>query len=558
MSSKSQTFIDPNTITKYIKKLNLPKVLQPKTKCCCDHYKITMEETIVNLHPEIPDTKMWLYNGSVNPLLINAQRHHPVKIKWVNDLPVKHLLADYIDHTLHGAGYDVPDVRNVVHLHGGEQESYSDGLPEDWFTPGHHVNYYYPNDQHATTLFWHDHAVGITRLNVYAGLGGSIYLVRDKKVEQKLRLPKDEYEVPLVITDKTFAEDGSLIYPHHEPGVPFPSDKWQTHFLGLMILVNNVVWPYFEVKQALYRFRIVNSSDTRTYSLKLYYANDLTKAGPPMIQIGTDGGYLPHPIVLNELLLMPAERADIIIDFSEFKTGTEFIMTNSAKAPFPNGSTPNNNNGRVMKFIVGYKPIHEQCAHIVTPNNFDRLSTNNISKIRQLNLDTVGMLTNPTALFLNNLAFHMPVTEKPIVGTTEVWEFINLTAGAHPMHVHLIQFQLLNRQTYNVTAYNNAIMAANPDMMPGEGIENPIDVTPFLIGNPVALTSDSSEYGWKDTIRADGNTVTRIIIRFAPQDGGSFSFDATDGPYVWHCHILSHEDNDMMRPYQLHNKYCLK
>jgi len=548
----SLTFIDPNTITKYVKKLYLPQILKPSNKCGIDRYTITMEEAIVNLHPQIPNTKLWLYNGDVHPQMINAIRYCPVNVKWVNDLSKKHILADYIDHTLDGAGPGIPNVRVIVHLHGGEQAPQNDGFPLDWYTPGHSVNFHYPNEQHATTLFWHDHAMAITRLNVYAGLGGGVYIIRDPEIEEGLHLPSGKYEIPLVITDKTFATDGSIIYPNHEPGVPFPDNHWQTHFLGLMILVNNVVWPYLEVKRSLYRFRIISASDTRSYSLKLYYANDLTKPGPSIIQIGSDGGYLDHPVVVDNLLLTPAERADIVIDFSDFENGTEFIMTNSANAPYPNGSPPDQNNGRIMKFIVKDRPKNKKYFQIDTPGNFERLNINKVSKTRQMTLDTVGMTANPTAIFLNNLGFMMPITEKPSVRSTELWELINLTAGAHPIHVHLIQFQLVNRQSYDVTAYNNAVMAANPDMVLGQGIANPVDVTPFLTGSPVVPTSDSNEYGWKDTIRADGNMVTRIIIRFATQDGDHFPFNPTGKPYVWHCHILSHEDNDMMRPYQLY------
>jgi len=555
------SYIKPESITKYIGEINLPVSLEPN-KCDKDveRYKITLEQTVAQMHPQIPPTALWLYNGSIRPSLIKATRYRPVQIRWVNKLPRKHLLAAYIDHSLDGAQkYITPDVRNAVHLHGGEQASDSDGGPLDWFTPGQYVDYYYPNEQQPTALFWHDHAVAITRLNVYAGLSGGVYIIKDKALEKNLRLPKGEYEVPLVISDKTYATDGSIIYPHHEPGVPFPDDQWASHFLGLMILVNNAVWPYMNVKRAKYRFRIVSGSDTRTYALKLYHADDLTKPGPPFVQIGTDGGYLPHPIVLEQdLLLMSGERADVIVDFSKYPTGTQFIMTSSANNPYPNGSPPNENNGRIMKFIVGDFPAEcEKLTKIKVPENlFKRLSTCEVSTVRQLTLSVAGSPMMPSGLFLNNLMYSMPVTERPYIYTTEIWEIINLTAGAHPIHLHLIQFQLLNRQAYNVDAYKLALAAANPDTMPGHGIDHPVDVTPFLSGDPIVPTNQSSEYGWKDVIRANGNTITRIIVRFSPQDDNAqFPFDATVGSYTWHCHILSHEDNDMMRPYRLYNKY---
>jgi len=140
----------------------------------------------------------------------------------------------------------------------------------------------------------------------------------------------------------------------------------------------------------------------------------------------------------------------------------------------------------------------------------------------------------------------LPVTERPILGSTEIWEFINLTNGMHPIHLHLIQFQLYNRQKFNVNAYRKALLDNNPGLMPGMGIINPVDPTPYLIGDPV-YPYNTNEYAWKDTIRSNGGEVTRIIVRFSPQ----FPFDATIGAYMWHCHLLSHEDNEMMRPYRL-------
>lgn len=566
------------SIRKYITKLNIPPILKPEFReknYSCENncintksfYIIKMVEEVHQLHPDIRPTKLWLYRGKnecrntpVNPM-IETEMFNPVTIRWENCLPTEHLLEQYIDHTLHGVTFHAPDVRNVVHMHGGAQSPTSDGGPNDWYTPDQFKIFEYPALEQPSMLFWHDHAIGITRLNVYAGLSGGIYIIRDEKTEVPLNLPKCKYEIPLVITDRTFDVNGQLVYSninssHHHP-------KWNTKFLGETICVNNGVWPYLEVYQNKYRFRIVNASDTRTYGLKLVYADDFNNSGPPFYQIGTDAGYLPAPVVLNDpndadspqLILAIAERADIIIDFSDFEVGTEFILINTGgPPPFPGGSPPDpETDGQVMKIIV-VKSGKQPNFCIRTPNNFERLKIDDVLDLpRQLLLDTSNHgMTPPDALFLNNLEFHKPVSERPLVGATEIWEFINLTNGMHPIHVHLVDFQLINRYNFDTVAYLAELIAANPDMEPGQGIRNPVDVTPFLIEPPISPIGTNEE-GWKDVIQATGRQVTRIIMKFAPRTKSEkYPFDPTIGPYMWHCHILSHEDNDMMRPFQLY------
>lgn len=575
--------LDPTTITKYVTDLPIPKKLKPdcieqisKGKYKKKFYTVEMKEIIHKLHPDIPPTRIWIYDGSschkcspvnsvpTNPL-IEAERFNPVDVKWVNSLPTKHLLEEYIDHTLHGAEFPAPDVRNVVHLHGGIQAPTSDGGPNDWYTPGQFKIFNYPVINQPTMLFWHDHALAITRLNVYAGLSGGVFIVREKKIESKLNLPTGKYEIPLVITDRTFDIHGQLVFATSNISPSHP--KWNSTFLGNTISVNNAVWPKLKVRPNKYRFRIVNSSDTRTYSLKLVYANNMAVGGPAFYQIGTDQGYLPKPVVLNdpfdpnspELLLGVAERADIIIDFTRFEPGTEFIMTNSANAPFPNGPAPDPNTvGQVMKIIVT-KPHKEKHFCIKTPKTFIRLDPADVSVVRQLLLEVDNnMPMQPNALYLNNLAFDKPVSERPLIGATEIWELINVTNGMHPIHIHLVDFQLLNRQKFDVNAYVAAIMAANPDLVPGHGIPNPVDITSFLQGAPIS-PAGTNEEGDKDVIRANGGEVTRIIMKFSPNASNkNYPFDPTKGQYLWHCHSISHEDNDMMRPMQLYWGICTR
>jgi spore coat protein A len=225
-------------------------------------------------------------------------------------------------------------------LHGSRIPPNSDGYPEAWFTRGFAKTgpfftnkiYNYPNQQRATTLWYHDHALGITRLNIYVGLAG-FYLIRDKE-EESLPLPKAPYEIPLMITDRSFNPDGSLFYPTRpspddlkKPEARIPNPSVVPEFFGDTILVNGKVWPFLNVEPRKYRFRILNASNARFYHFKL-------DSGQPFFQIGTDGGLLEKPIKVSQILLAPAERADVIVDFSKF-TGKTITMTNDAAAPLP-------------------------------------------------------------------------------------------------------------------------------------------------------------------------------------------------------------------------------
>lgn len=562
--------LDPNSIRKFITKLPNSIILKPKSceKVCINNieqkvpfYEVTMLQRTFQFHPDIPPTTVWTYNGEQFPIQINVERGEAIQVKWINLLPFKHLLEVYIDHTLAGASKFVPDVRNVVHLHGGEDEATSDGGPLDWFTPTQYTVDTYPNQQQPTMLFFHDHAMGITRLNAYAGLTSGVYIINEREIERKLNLPKGKYEIPLVLIDRTFSTDGSLVYSTSNSGPAHP--KWNSAFLGKVITVNNAVWPFLKVKRTKYRFRIVNASDTRTYSLIVTGLNNPTKSAVAFYQIGTDGGYLAKPVVLNDpanpgspqLLLSIGERADIIINFKKFAPGTELIMRNTANAPFPNGQPPDPNTvGQVMKFIVVPSKFKKHFS-IRTPHTFKPLDPNKISVIRQLVLQVDGQgSTNPQALYINNFGFMVEdCTERPILGSTELWEYVNVTKGLHPMHIHLVETQILNRQNFDAAGYIKALQEANKDSCPGEGIRHPIDVNPFLQGNPIPPAAN--EAGWKDVVQANGQQVTRVIVRFAPQqDGTVFPFDATKYQYTFHCHIVSHEDNEMMRPFRLFNQ----
>jgi spore coat protein A len=504
-------------LSKFIDELPIPPVLKPRWKDqFYTYYEVNMTEFKQSLHSELNDTTVWGYEGSYPGPTIEVESGEKVFIKWNNNLPDKHLLP--IDFSLHGAHMDVPEVRTVVHVHGACVESESDGYPEAWFTKGfkqvgryfRKQVYQYDNCNQACTLWYHDHTLGITRLNVYAGLAG-FYLIRDQR-ERLLNLPSGKYEIPLIIQDKTFNKDGSLFYPK-QPDQPIPELETSVvpQFIGETILVNGKVHPYLNVEPRKYRFRLLNGSNTRFFRMKL-------DSGQLMYQISTDGGFMQHPIGVTEIMLSPAERADVIIDFTNLE-GKNLIMTNDAPTPFPSGVPVDENTGTVMQFRVAL-PLSNIDTSVIPANMVPLPIINEqaASKKRYLffkkDLDKYGR----PYMLLDNKQWDAPITENPKLGSTEIWYLINASPDSHPIHLHLVDFQIIDRRNIDVEKFNK------------EGI---IQYT-----GP-AVPPAPQERGWKDTVRANPNQVTRIIMKFGPYTG----------LYVWHCHVLEHEDNEMMRPF---------
>lgn len=503
-------------LTKFKDRLPIPKTLKPKYKEeNVTYYEVKMIPTTQSLHSELPDTLVWGYEGIYPGPVIEARKDEKVIIKWQNNLPDKHFLP--VDKTLHGA-MAVPEVRTVVHLHGAEVKPESDGYPEAWFTNDFHdtgpffvhQTYCYPNRQRAATLWYHDHALGITRLNVYAGLAG-FYLIRDL-FEKVLELPKNKYEIPLLIQDRSFNPDGSLFYPSQpQPPIPDVNPSITPGVDGDTILVNGKVWPYLEVEPRKYRFRFLNGSNHRFY--RMHIEPEL-----PFHQIGTDGGFLDAPVKLNELLLAPAERADIIIDFSGHK-GANLVLKNDAPTPFPIGVPVDpETTGQIMQFRV-VLPLSCKDKSRIPKTLYPVIPLPEFLVKVQRNMNIVVQQDQHGRLLflLNGMMWHDPVTEKLQLGKLEIWNLINPGFAAHPIHLHLIQFQILNRQPFDVDRYNQTQEL-------------------YFTGPPVP--PDPNERGWKDTVRSTPAEVTRIIFRFKPYTGR----------YVWHCHLLEHEDYDMMRP----------
>ncbi len=460
------------------------------------YYRIVMRQFQAKVHRDVPPTTFWGYNGSCPGPIIEARGGAPLLVEWANDLPRQHFLP--IDHTLHGAEADEPEVRTVVHLHGGRTGPESDGYPEDWFVTGQSATCFYPNQQEATSLFYHDHAMGITRLNAVTGLMG-LYLIRDE-FEDGLNLPKGAYEIPLVIFDRSFRPDGQLYYPvSGKPGAP-----WVSEYYGSAILVNGKIFPYHEVEPRKYRLRLLNSSNGSFY--RLSFSADATVSSEALTfhQIGSEQGFLAAPVPMNLLILGPGERADLIVDFSSH-AGKEVLLRTDVTV--------------VMQFRVSANHAIDTSSLPTTLRPVPRIQESAAVRTRELTIaDYQNRLGRSSVMLLNGAHWDMPVTEKPVQNSTEIWSFIDLTDDSHPIHLHMVRFQLLDRRPFDLSVYQ---------------------LTGKVVFTGPAESLSANELGWKDTVRVDPMTITRIIVKF----------EGFAGRYVWHCHMLEHEDNEMMRPY---------
>jgi spore coat protein A len=569
-----------------------------------DFYEIAVRQFDQQVLPSsLPTTTVWSYGSVTDPnsfnypaFTIEATWRRPVRVKWINELKdpssghfLPHLLP--VDPTLHWANppggnagrderptfsstpgaYQGP-VPIVTHLHGGEDTPQeSDGFPEAWFLPAasnipagfaRTGTYYdifkgssplggtwepgtavfeYPNDHRASTLWYHDHTLGMTRLNVYAGPAG-FYLIRggpsdnpNGQLPGPAPAPGDGpgvsyHEIPLAIQDRSFNADGSLFYPDSReffdgfagPYIPDSdiSPIFNPEFFGDAMLVNGRTWPFLEVEQRRYRFRILNGCNSRFLILQLH-------DGLPFWQIGSEGGFLPAPVRLSRLLVAPAERADVIVDFTGVPVGSEIILRNlGPDEPFGGGEPDEDfdaanpaTTGQVMQLRVvasRHRDTSKPPDQLKLPKLRPIGAAGNTRKV-SLNEEDSAVLADvgPRAAFLGTLnpdgsghplEWGDPVTENPALGATEIWELHNFTADAHPIHIHEQQFQIVNRQPFG----------------------------------GAARQPESWESGFKDTVIAYPGEITRLKARFD-----------TPGLFVWHCHIVEHEDNEMMRPYQI-------
>jgi len=500
---------DVTTLPQFVDPLPIPEIARrdgsrpspENPKRSVPFYRIQAQPITSKIHRDLQPTKFWSFGPTTPGPTFETRSGEPLLVEWVNALPTEHFLP--IDRTIHGAEANKPAVRTVVHLHGAKTRPESDGYPEEWIVPGESSLYYYPNRQDAAMLWYHDHALGINRLNVYAGLLGTFF-IRDP-VEDALNLPKGKYEAPLILYDRLLTRDAQLLYPLS----PDPQSPWVPEIFGNAILVNGKLFPYLDVEPRKYRFRVLNASNARIYHLSIVdnvTADHAAANAPPFHQIGTDQGLLPAPVPLTNLEIAPGERADLIVDFSEHR-GAQLILKNDASI--------------VMQFRVSSAKVADTSSMPSFLRPVAKIPESQAVQTRLLTLDEyVNKSGNPVMLLLNATHWKAPITEKPVLGSTEIWTLINPTNDTHPIHLHLVRFQILDRQSYEPWLFQTKrqLHFLGPRESP-----------------------EANEAGWKDTVRAHSRMVTRIIV----------PFDGFTGRYVWHCHILEHEDNEMMRPYEV-------
>jgi FtsP/CotA-like multicopper oxidase with cupredoxin domain len=566
-------------------------------------------------------------------LTFETQWNRPVRVKWINDLVdgdghyLPHLLP--VDQTLHWANppggtadrdsrptfaetpgpYTGP-VPIVTHVHGavgvGDE---SDGYAEAWYLPdaanipsGYategtwydffagkaaasfgekwrpgFATFQYPNHNRASTIWYHDHTLGMTRLNVYAGPAG-FYIIRggpagdktvlDRRTGTTAVLPgpapregdkfppnKTYFEIPIAIQDRSFNTDGSLFYPDsrtffdgataQDPGFIPDTDLspiWNPEFFGNMIMVNGNTWPFLEVQQRRYRFRFLNGCQSRFLIL------DFSQIpGVEVWQIGNEGGFLADPVNLSadhdyRLLMGLAERADLIVDFTHVPAGQHILANVGPDEPFGGGEPPGDfdfadpqSTGQIMAFNVGpaLSPDPTTPPRFLVLPAIAELPSPKTTRPLALMEQPSAFWDGPAEAHLGNVVdgtpedkmWAVPVSENPGVGDTETWEFYNFTADAHPMHIHEIAFEVVDRQALE--------REEGEEGEPGDVI-----VPVQLVGDP--RPPEAWESGFKDTVTAYPGEVTRLHAKFD-----------TPGQFVWHCHIVEHEDNEMMRPYRI-------
>jgi spore coat protein A len=510
--------LQASSLAQFVDPLPIPGIIKPTGQrpnpddptVSLPYYRVEMRQFETKVHRDMKPTRLWGYASSSPGPTFETRSGQGLLVEWVNELPEKHFLP--IDNSIHGAEADKPEVRTVVHLHGAKAPPASDGYPESWYVPGKSAVYHYPNNQDAAMLWYHDHALGINRLNVFAGLFGAFF-VRDE-FEDSLNLPRGKYEIPLVFYDRIFDLDSQLNYPTD----PDSKDPWVPEVFGDAILVNGKIYPYLEVEPRKYRFRVLNSANGRFFHLTLSggQAADEKKSaaqpsggqpsGPSFQQIGTDQGLLPVAIPLQLVQIAPGERVDLIVDFSS-NAGTNVILKND--------------NLDIMQFRVAQTGARDTGVIPQTLRPMTTIPESSADKTRVLTLVEIqDLVQRPVRMLLNNTHWNMPVTENPVLDSVEIWNLVNTTEDTHPIHLHLVKFQILDRRPFSVPTY---------------WLKKEIK----YIG--AAVPPAPSEAGWKDIVLAYPAMVTRFIIRF----------EGFTGRYVWHCHMLEHEDNEMMRPFEV-------
>lgn len=524
-------------LMKYVEPLPLPGagivVASPSGP---NQYSFTQTAIARQLHPQLPPTPLWAYDdgsglagqaGSFGMALV-AQSGTPLDVRFTHGLPATYPDWIPVDTRLTPLGNQV---RMMTHLHGGFVAADSDGNPAvtpNGFGPGETQSVFYTNQRPqmpASLLWFHDHALGATRLNVFAGLAAA-YIVRDEfdtgTEPNPIGIPGGAYEIPLVIQDRQFNPDGTFLYPTSD----IKDVTWIGEYFGDVMLVNGKVWPFLNVEPRMYRFRILNGCNARILSLDM--------SGPKFWQIGAEGGLWDAPVLVKQLVLAPAERADVIVDFTRLAGQTLVMKNHKPQKPVSN---PAPELPQVMQIRVGTTVSQPGPTSVPLSLLGGRAAIlNNPVVTRYITLNEIDPEEVEWYLNLNAVHFdHDPVKEAPSVGTVEDWVYINLTGDTHPMHTHLVTFQVVGRTPFDAEVYAEAY--GGPDGVPGG-----IDPSPFATG-PME-PADPTERGFKDTVKANPGYFTRIRAKFDLPTGVT-----APQTYVHHCHIVEHEDNDMMRPF---------
>jgi spore coat protein A len=523
-------------LTKYIQPVPLPgSGIVVATPSGSDRYSFTQTEITRQLHPHLPPTPLWAYDdgsglagqsGSFGMAVV-AQSGTPLEVSFTHDLPETYPAWIPVDTRLTPLG---DEVRLMTHLHGGFVAATSDGNPAvtpDGFGKGETQTVLYTNQlpqMPASLLWFHDHGLGTTRLNVFAGLAAA-YIVRDEfdtgAEPNQIGIPGGAYEVPLVFQDRLFNPDGSFLYPTSD----IEGAEWIGEYFGDTMLVNGKVWPFLEVEPRMYRFRILNGCNARILSLDL--------GAPNLWQIGAEGGMWDVPVLVKRLVLASAERADVIVDFSRFAGQTLVLKNFHPSKPVVTPAPPLT---QVMQIRVGTTVSHPGPSSIPSSLPGRAADLGDPVNTRYITLNEIDIDEPTWFLNLNGVHFDAgPTTETPKVGAVEDWVFVNLTGDTHPMHMHLVTFQVIGRTPFDVEAYEEG--NEGPHGVPGG-----IDPTPFATG-PM-LPPAPEERGFKDTVKVNPGYFTTIRATFELPKGVAAPQD-----YVYHCHIVEHEDNDMMRPF---------
>jgi spore coat protein A len=553
-----------------------------------DYYELTMLQHTWQFHRDLKPGPVWGYwatnphdpekpigMGYLGPT-ISATKDHPTVIKYRNQLPTTHMFQSVVDRIRNGDPQLTPtapppyhsqppfppnvNVWNVVHQHGGFTPPQSDGMPLQSYSPDgvHGPSYFtldpsraksneaiyaYTNHERSSMLWYHDHGMGLTTLNVYAGLAG-LWLVGDP-ADDKIGLPGSEFEVPLILQDRTFNSDGSLAYTMTErEGEDTP-------------VVNGKAYPFLAVEPRRYRLRILDASNERFFRLSFSVPRSaLSQPTLPFWLIGTDCGLRGAPLQMMEFLISPGERYELLVDFSQVPAGTTVtLMNNNAPVHYPGINYPNGTGpviSEIMQFQVT-KPLSG--ADQTTPPK--KLVLPAVAPIQPapntpLREWVVYEDHQYGTLTFNGLPFMAPSQDFIKAGSTEIWEYINPNHDAHPMHIHLINFQVFNRQPIDAAAYEADYEAW---LKGGRKPEDKLVLDNYFTGPPIPPDPDET-MAEKDTVKCYPEQVTRVIINgFNPPTGTIASIPGSGATlpaqYVHHCHLFEHEDDELMRPWTI-------